>query len=206
MRPRLRSLLLVAIGGVLLVACSSSATDRGGASGPGSSSTSSSPSSVVSSTSAPSTSTSLPSGAVAPVGFRSVILEITRADGTVEQHCVWLADDEPSRETGLMGVTDPSLGGRDGMVFRFPADTTAAFWMRDTLLPLSIAWFAADGSFVSSTEMDPCPSGTVACPTFAAARPYRLALEVPRGGLVGLGIDERSRARVGGACPEGVSG
>ena len=57
-----------------------------------------------------------------------------------------------------MSVT--SLGGADGMLFRFGAEQTASFWMKDTVLPLSIAFFADDGAFVSATDMEPCPPGT----------------------------------------------
>lgn len=140
------------------------------------------------------------SSLVAPVGFRAITITITLPDGSTEQRCVWLADDDAARERGLMGVTDPGLGGRAGMVFRFPADTTSEFWMKDTLLPLSIAWFGADGAFVSRSDMEPCPAGTVICPTYAAARPYRLALEVPLGGLDQLGVAERSRVSLSAAC------
>jgi len=39
-----------------------------------------------------------------------------------------------------MGVTDPSLDGIAGMLFVFDDDTTTGFWMKDTLIPLSIAF------------------------------------------------------------------
>jgi uncharacterized protein len=136
----------------------------------------------------PTSNTSSSTAPVVPFGFRVITITVTRPDGTVEQHCVWLADDEASRERGLMGVSDSGLGGRPGMLFRFPADTTTAFWMKDTLLPLSIAWFDADGAFVSSTD--------------PAARPYRLALEVPQGGLEPLGLETGSSLRAGGACAQ----
>ena len=99
-----------------------------------------------------------------------------------------------------MGVTDPELGGRAGMVFSFPSDTRAAFWMKDTLLPLSIAWFNADGGFVSSADMQPCPAGTRTCPTYSAVGRYRTAIEVPLGGLEPLGLVAGSRIVLGEAC------
>ena len=67
-----------------------------------------------------------------------------------------------------MDVTDPELGGRSAMVFRFQGDTTSGFWMKDTLLPLSIAWYAADGTLVSTADMEPCPADTLDCPVFDA--------------------------------------
>jgi len=139
-------------------------------------------------------------GLLAPVGFRSVVLTVTLPDGSTEQHCVWIADDEASQEQGLMGVTDPELGGRSGMVFSFQTDTRVAFWMKDTLLPLSIAWFDAEGGFVSSADMQPCPTGTRTCSSYSAEGPYRTAIEVPLGGLESLGLVAGSRVVIGDAC------
>lgn len=162
--------------------------------------------------SAPSAATSAPpstSGAgpdaapgdlVAPSGFRAVILTVTRPDGGTEQHCVWIAENEASQQQGLSDVTDPELGGRAGMVFRFPEEVTTAFWMKDTPLPLSIAWFDASGAFVSSSDMPPCPDGEQRCPTYRAAAPYQTAIEVPMGELRALGLVDRSRITLGENC------
>ena len=48
---------------------------------------------------------------------------------------------DAQRRMGLMRVTD--LKGYVGMVFRFPTDSQSGFHMRNTPMPLSIAWFAA---------------------------------------------------------------
>jgi uncharacterized membrane protein (UPF0127 family) len=137
---------------------------------------------------------------VAPSGFRAVIVTITRPDGSTEQHCMWIADDEASQQQGLMGVTDPELGGRAGMVFEFPDEMTTGFWMKDTPLPLSIAWFDESGSFISSAEMPPCPDGEQRCPTYRAAAPYQVAIEVPMGELPALGLVDRSQITLGESC------
>ncbi len=56
--------------------------------------------------------------------------------------------------------------------------------MRDTPSPLSIAFFAADGTFVSSADMTPCVTGPAdACARYRAAAPYTDAVEVFPGGL-----------------------
>ncbi len=138
--------------------------------------------------------TSAPSAtaaAVAPEGFPTSTLTVTRPDGTTAELSVLVADTQALRTRGLMDVTDPGLGGHDAMVFVFAADTANAFWMKDTLLPLSIAWFGADGSFVDRADMPPCAPGTD-CPTYASSGPYRYAVEVPLGGLEGLGLVEGS--------------
>ena len=132
-------------------------------------------------------------------GFSKVTLRIRRADGTVEEHCVWLADTEVERNRGLMEVTDPSLGGGEAMVFAFDADTSAAFWMKDTLLPLSIAWVDSAGGVVNTANMDPCPATTKNCPQFPPGRPYRLAIEMAQGRLQDWGIGPDATVTLAGA-------
>ena len=39
------------------------------------------------------------------------------------------------------------------MVFVWQSDTVARFWMRDTLIPLSIAWISADGTLLQTDDM-----------------------------------------------------
>jgi len=135
-----------------------------------------------------------------PEGFAAVTLVVTLPDGTVHEWCVWLADTPALRAQGLMAVTDPELGGAPAMVFTFPGDATSGFWMKDTLLPLSIAWYAADGTLVSAADMDPCPSDGGTCPITTAAGPYRYAVEVAQGDLGRLGLVEGSTISLGPSC------
>lgn len=88
------------------------------------------------------------------------------------------ADSPAEREQGLMGRT--SLGAGEGMVFLFEdGPVTDRFWMKDTKIPLSIAFWAADGSILAIHDMDPCT--TDPCPTYGAPAPYVGALEVDQG-------------------------
>ena len=103
----------------------------------------------------------------------------------------------PEQEQGLMNRTN--LAGYDGMVFQFPAPTTVEFYMKDTLIPLSIAWFDASGRLVSSTDMTPCHTQE-SCQLYGAASQYTDALEVPLGSLGRLGIGPGSVLTVGGSC------
>ena len=116
------------------------------------------------------------------------------------QYCALLAESEAQRQQGLMGRRD--LAGYDAMVFRFPEDTRAAFYMRNVPVPLTVAWFDASGRFVSSADMAPCPDDEANCPTYAPERPYRLALEVPGGGLARIGVGQGAVLEVGGACAD----
>lgn len=124
-------------------------------------------------------------------------MSVRRPDGTVRNLCLLLADTEELRQQGLMRVRDPSLGGYPGMLFLFDSDEQGGFWMKNTLLPLSIAYVASDGSIVSSTDMDPCPPDEQRCPTYSAGGPYRYAVEVPKGTLADVGLDGAARLTVG---------
>ena len=98
---------------------------------------------------------------------------------------VAIADDPGERAQGLMGVDD--LGDLNGMLFVFPAQTTGGFWMKDTLIPLDIAFFDDGGSLVEVLTMDPCPADP--CPSYVASGPFSWALEAPAGRLGALDSD-----------------
>jgi uncharacterized membrane protein (UPF0127 family) len=95
---------------------------------------------------------------------------------------VVVADDAGEHSRGLMGVT--GLGNLDGMLFVYPSDTESSFWMKDTLIPLDIAFFDVDGGLVDLLHMEPCLQDP--CPTYSAAGPYRYALETAAGGFDGV--------------------
>jgi hypothetical protein len=133
-------------------------------------------------------------------GFAQIGLRITRAAGGVAEWCALLADSDVTRAQGLMRQTD--LRGYDAMAFRFDAPSAAEFYMFQTKVPLSLAWFDADGRFVGAVDMDPCtavaPDG---CRRYPPPRPVLTALEVPRGGLPRLGLGRGARlALAGGDC------
>jgi uncharacterized membrane protein (UPF0127 family) len=128
-----------------------------------------------------------------PEGFERVAATAVTADGTVCELCLWLADTADLRRRGLMGVTD--LGDADGMVFRYPSPTSTGFWMKDTVLPLSIAFYSADGSYLADREMQPCTADP--CPTYTIEQPFLLAVETTLGGLAALGLTPGSTLTLG---------
>jgi len=128
---------------------------------------------------------------------------VTAADGTVTGCCLLVAANDEQRQRGLMEVTD--LGGYQGMVFVWDADASGGFWMRNTPTPLSIAWFDADGEFVSSADMAPCSATAPDCPVYPSGGSYRFALEVFQGDLDELGVGPGSRLALGGDCAEATA-
>ena len=123
--------------------------------------------------------------------------DVTFRVATGPELCALLARTAQQQAQGLMKPTD--LAGHVGMLFVFTTDTNETFYMRNTPMPLSIAWFDGSGRFVSAADMVPC-ADVPNCPLYSAARAYRYALEVPRGGLGGLGAGPGSQLTVGGAC------
>jgi uncharacterized membrane protein (UPF0127 family) len=130
-----------------------------------------------------------------PSGFDQVEARVRTDDGTDRSFCVWRAADDAARARGLQGVT--SLGECPGMAFVYPEPVEHRFWMRDTLIPLTITFWDAAGRFVSSAEMEPCPAAAPDCPLTAAAGPYQLAIEVPRGDAATLGLVAGSTVTLG---------
>ena len=133
-----------------------------------------------------------PPDAVAPTGFESALVSVTSLNGASRDVCMWVADTPERRARGMMGAT--GFGDAEAMVFVQDAPSTGNFWMKDTLIPLSIAYFDAVGDFLSSDEMTPCT--TPECERYPTAVGYRWAVEAPSGALVDLGIQEGSTIAV----------
>ncbi len=83
-----------------------------------------------------------------------------------------------------MGVTHLSKG--EGEDFLFDGPPTDTFWMKNTLLPLSIAFWDASGTIVDILDMQPCNADS--CPTYAASAAYTTALEMNQGWFERNGI------------------
>lgn len=107
---------------------------------------------------------------------------------------VEVADDDGERQLGLMNRTELPEG--EGMIFVFPDAQPRTFWMKNTLIPLDIAYFAADGAFVSSATMTPCTADP--CALYPSAGFARYALEVGEGALAKIGVGPAWRLDVSG--------
>ena len=90
---------------------------------------------------------------------------------------VEVADDDEERARGLMGRG--SLPEDHGMVFIYFEEHAGGFWMKDTLIPLSIAFFDRRGEILSILDMDPCEADP--CDIYNPGVSYAGALEVNQG-------------------------
>ncbi len=102
---------------------------------------------------------------------------------------VELARTPAQRSRGLMNRR--SLAPRAGMVFAYTTPTTGAFWMKNTLIPLDIAFYDARGRILRMLTMQPCR--TAACPLYDPGVTYRGALEVNAGSFRRWGVERGDR-------------
>jgi uncharacterized protein len=123
-------------------------------------------------------------------------LSIRTDDGTVSLQ-VQLADTPDERQAGLMDRE--SLTPYDGMAFVWEEPVVSSFWMKDTLIPLSIAFWDDDGRIISILDMNPCTVDP--CPSYGPDEPFVGAVEVERGTLEehGVAIGDQVELTVSGA-------
>jgi uncharacterized membrane protein (UPF0127 family) len=94
-----------------------------------------------------------------------------------------VADSEAERVAGLRDHA-ADLGPYDGMLFEFPAPSSAAFTMSGVTDPLDIAFFDQDGARNSTHAMKPCPAKAEnQCPVYRADGQYAYAVETKPGQL-----------------------
>ena len=101
-----------------------------------------------------------------------------------------LAVTQTQQAVGMMMRTE--MGANEGMLFVNSDSSRRCFWMRNTLLPLSIAFISEDGSIVNIAEMQP-RSEESHCST----HPVRYALEMNKGWFAKRGLQAGSKLRGG---------
>ena len=104
---------------------------------------------------------------------------------------VEVADRASERARGLMHRT--ALAENRGMLFVFRSEERLSFWMKDTLIPLSIAFMDSEGRIVDIQDMKPLDDDP---PSYVSARPARYALEVNQGFFEERGVDVGDRAEL----------
>jgi len=81
-----------------------------------------------------------------------------------------------------------------GMLFIFPNEESGGFWMKNTYIPLDIAFIDSDKTIFSIQRMLPCSDDN--CPVYYSPKPYRYALEVKAGFFERFGFKEGSKIKV----------
>jgi uncharacterized membrane protein (UPF0127 family) len=105
---------------------------------------------------------------------------------------VEVADTNAERAQGLMGREE--LDEDAGMVFLVPEPTPTAFWMKNTLIPLSVAFWDEEGRIFRIHHMTPCREEP--CRLYEPGAPWAGALEVNRGFFEDHGVEVGDQVRL----------
>ena len=103
---------------------------------------------------------------------------------------LWVADSFRERLAGLMFITAEEMaplpdGTERGMLFVFDHSERGSFWMKNTIIPLDVAYVATDGTVVSTYSMTPLDDRLNAYPPGGS---YRYAIETLAPRLEELGL------------------
>ncbi|MCL2214397.1 MAG: DUF192 domain-containing protein [Treponema sp.] len=110
-------------------------------------------------------------------------IQIQRDGQIVTAVKVEIADTDEERALGLMHRRE--LADGNGMLFVYERDDILSFWMKNTYIPLSIAFIAYDGRIINIKDMYPHDETPV-----TSSRSVRYALEVPQGWFSRTGVRE----------------
>jgi uncharacterized protein len=116
---------------------------------------------------------------------------IDTSEGKKVEVRVEVADDVNEQAKGLM--YRKSLGEDRGMLFVYPAERELSYWMRNTLIPLSIAYIDSEGRIVDILDMKPLDDNP---PHYVSSEPVQYALEVNKGFFEKKGVKEGDHAEL----------
>jgi uncharacterized protein len=97
-----------------------------------------------------------------------------------------VASTPEQRSTGLMFRKEMPVN--EGMLFVFEQPTTQCFWMKNTLLPLTAAFVADDGTIVNLADMKPQTTDS-----HCSTKPVRFVLEMNQGWFAKRGLKEGAK-------------
>jgi uncharacterized membrane protein (UPF0127 family) len=115
-------------------------------------------------------------------------LTIDASGGEKVEVRVEIADNLVEQAKGLMYRT--ALGENRGMLFVYPVERELSYWMKNTLIPLSIAYIDSGGRIVDILDMKPLDDKP---PHYVSSEPVQYALEVNRGFFEKRGVKEGDR-------------
>ena len=121
--------------------------------------------------------------------LRTVVIDAS--GGKKVEVRVEIADDPWEEARGLMYRT--ALGEDRGMLFIFSDEQELSFWMRNTLIPLSVAYIDSGGRITDILDMKPLDDKP---PHYVSSEPAQYALEVNQGFFDERGVKVGDRAKL----------
>jgi len=126
-----------------------------------------------------------------PSGLRTLVIDTSGGEKVAVR--VEVADNIFERARGLMYRR--ALGVNRGMLFVYPEEQRLSFWMKNTLIPLSIAFIDSERRIVDIQDMKPLDDEP---PSYVSADPAQYALEVNRGFFQERGVKVGDRVQLPG--------
>jgi uncharacterized membrane protein (UPF0127 family) len=120
-------------------------------------------------------------------------LQRTTLNAGMHQISAQVARTPEQRQIGLMHRKE--MPQQEGMVFIFEEPAQQCFWMKNTLLPLTAAFVADDGSIVNLADMKPQTTDS-----HCSTKPVRYVLEMNQGWFAKKGL--KAGAKLGGSLFE----
>jgi uncharacterized protein len=130
--------------------------------------------------------------ACSPQKQKTTVLTIERENAAAVEITVEIARTDEERASGLM--FRKTLPDGQGMLFVFDRDQQLSFWMKNTVIPLSIAFIASDGHILEIKDMQPNDLTSV-----KSSRSVRYALEVPQGWFGRVNVKAGDIVKIGAA-------
>jgi uncharacterized protein len=124
-------------------------------------------------------------------GLRMLVIDAS--GGKKVEVRVEVADDLTEQAKGLMDRT--TLGENRGMLFVYPEERELSFWMKNTLIPLSIAFIDSERRIIDIQDMKPLDDEP---PSYVSAEPAQYALEVNQGFFERRGVKVGDRVELPG--------
>jgi len=111
---------------------------------------------------------------------------------------LWIADDTDEQTRGLMFITTEQMaplpeGDDRGMIFVFSHEQPLSFWMRNTIIPLDIAYLDKDGIVVAIHTMAPLDERLG---QYASGRPAKYAIEVNADRFDQIGLEPGDKIEI----------
>ena len=123
-------------------------------------------------------------------------MQLPRTEMRVGMHRIeaQVASSFDTRQIGLM--FRKQMPAHEGMLFAFERAGVQCFWMRNTVLPLTAAFVADDGTIVNLADMQPMSDDS-----HCSTKPVRFVLEMNQGWFAQRGIKAGSQLRGGPFAP-----